>query len=63
MNKLNVIISLRMQLVKEEFIDVCKCIISIQLLLKYNDKEKVIRPEITKQVSKFVCDDCGHIFQ
>lgn len=29
----------------------------------YNHKEKVIREPITKQVSKFICDDCGKIFK
>jgi len=29
----------------------------------YNHKEKVVRQPWTKQVSKFVCDDCGKIFQ
>lgn len=29
----------------------------------FNHKEKVVRKPITKQVSKFVCDDCGNIFQ
>mgnify|MGYP002511969756 CR=1 FL=1 len=28
-----------------------------------NKKEKVVRNPITKQVSKFVCDDCGKIFK
>lgn len=29
----------------------------------FNHKEKVVREAITRQVSKFVCDDCGKIFQ
>lgn len=29
----------------------------------YNHKEKIVRKPITTQVSKFVCDDCGKIFQ
>lgn len=29
----------------------------------FNHKEKVVRKPITMQVSKFVCDDCGKIFQ
>ncbi len=29
----------------------------------FNHKEKVVRQPWTKQVSKFVCDDCGKIFQ
>lgn len=29
----------------------------------FNHKEKVVRQAITQQVSKFVCDDCGKIFQ
>lgn len=29
----------------------------------FNHKEKVVRQPITIQVSKFVCDDCGQIFQ
>lgn len=28
-----------------------------------NKKEKVIRKPITRQISKFVCDDCGKIFK
>ena len=27
-----------------------------------NKKEKVVRQPITRNVSKFVCDDCGNIF-
>ena len=29
----------------------------------FNHKEKVVRKGWTRQVSKFVCDDCGKIFQ
>lgn len=29
----------------------------------FNHKEKVVRNPLTMQVSKFVCDDCGKIFQ
>lgn len=29
----------------------------------FNTKEKVVRNPLTMQVSKFVCDDCGKIFQ
>lgn len=29
----------------------------------FNHKEKVVRQPVIKQVSKFVCDDCGKIFQ
>lgn len=29
----------------------------------FNHKEKVVREPWTMQVSKFVCDDCGKIFQ
>ena len=29
----------------------------------FNHKEKVVRKPLTKQISKFVCDDCGKIFQ
>ena len=29
----------------------------------FNTKEKVVRDPLTIQVSKFVCDDCGKIFQ
>lgn len=29
----------------------------------FNHKEKVVREPWTRQVSKFVCDDCGKIFQ
>ena len=29
----------------------------------FNHKEKVVRQQVTRQVSKFVCDDCGKIFQ
>lgn len=29
----------------------------------FNHKEKVVRKGWTRQVSKFVCDDCRHIFQ
>lgn len=28
----------------------------------FNHKEKVVRKPITKQVSKFTCNDCGKIF-
>ena len=28
-----------------------------------NKKEKVVRQPITRNVSKFVCDDCGNIFR
>ena len=27
-----------------------------------NKKEKVVRQPVTRNVSKFVCDDCGNIF-
>lgn len=29
----------------------------------FNHKEKVVREQITRNVSRFVCDDCGKIFQ
>ena len=29
----------------------------------FNHKEKIVRQQVTKQVGKFVCDDCGKIFQ
>lgn len=29
----------------------------------FNHKEKVVRKPVTRQVSKFICDDCGKIFQ
>lgn len=29
----------------------------------FNHKEKVVHQAVTRQVSKFVCDDCGNIFQ
>lgn len=29
----------------------------------FNHKEKVVRQQVTRQVSKFVCDDCGCIFE
>ena len=29
----------------------------------FNHTEKVVRKPLTKQISKFVCDDCGKIFQ
>lgn len=29
----------------------------------FNHKEKVVRQPSMKQVSKFVCDNCGNIFQ
>ena len=29
----------------------------------FNHKEKVVRQAVTRQVSKFVCDDCGKIFE
>lgn len=28
-----------------------------------NHKQKVTQKAITKKISKFICDDCGHIFQ
>lgn len=29
----------------------------------YNHKEKVVRDRVTRNVSRFVCDDCGNIFK
>lgn len=29
----------------------------------FNHKQKVVRQQITRNVSRFVCDDCGNIFQ
>ena len=29
----------------------------------FNHKEKVVRQQVTRRVSKFVCDDCGNIFE
>ena len=29
----------------------------------FNHKDKVVRQQVTRQVSKFVCDDCGNIFE
>lgn len=29
----------------------------------FNHKDKVVRQQVTRQVSKFVCDDCGKIFE
>ncbi len=29
----------------------------------YDHQEKVVRQQVTKQVTKFVCDDCGQVFQ
>lgn len=29
----------------------------------FNHKEKIVRREVTQQVTRFLCDDCGNIFQ